>query len=435
MGRRLADCSTYGKFMAVIGLLVAAPLIVIPFDPASAAYAGAFALPAAGSVALGVLMCLSRRKDDDGSTAWYAMMQRSSMTVLFAWTWGIIAGSVPFMLGTPLSPVQSLFESVSGWTTTGLSVINVAETPRIFLFHRSFMQFCGGLGFVLMMVMLVSGKQSMNLYNAEGHPDKLMPNLRKTAQTIFLMYSGFLAVGTAGLFLAGMGLFDAVLHAMCALSTGGFSTRLNSIGEFRSAAVEAVTIALMLVGTTNFAVLLLLVKGKWRQAAHISEVRFMFLLLAVTIPLTALTLAGASGPGGGAWLRGAVFDVVSALSTTGYSTTPSYAAWPPAAVGILIFLMLVGGGFGSTAGGIKLARVYVMLRLTLMNVRKRFYPSRKVQSLHYVKPQGKSPIDASVASDTTGFVMFYLGLFVLGSLAVTLTTGSGLTEGMFEFAS
>jgi trk system potassium uptake protein TrkH len=109
----------------------------------------------------------------------------------------------------------------------------------------------------MMMVMLLQDKQSMNLYNAEGHPDKLMPNLKKTAQTIFLIYNSFLAAGTAAYRLAGMRLFDALLHTMCALSTGGFSTKLNSIGEYNSMPIELITVILMLIGTTNFAVLLL----------------------------------------------------------------------------------------------------------------------------------------------------------------------------------
>ncbi len=145
---------------------------------------------------------------------------------------------------------------------------------------------------MMMMVVLVQDKNAMNLYSAEGHPDKLMPNLKKTAQTIFLIYNGFLIVGTAAYRIVGMRLFDAVMHTMCALSTGGFSTKLNSIGEYNSFAVEAVTIVLMLIGTTNFAVLLLLIRRKWRQVIRVSEVKFMFLMLLIFIPLTAVSLMG-----------------------------------------------------------------------------------------------------------------------------------------------
>ena len=419
--------------MLLIGLLVAVPLIILPFYPQDKSYALSFIIPSLSSVAIGAIACLVGRKDDS-KFEWRSSMQRDSLTVLFAWGWGVLIGALPFVISGQLTFVQALFEAVSGWTTTGLSVMDVSVTPHIFLFHRSFMQFCGGLGFVMMMVMLVQDKQSMNLYNAEGHPDKLMPNLKKTAQTICLMYNSFLVVGTVAYLIAGMGLFDAINHTMCALSTGGFSTKLNSIGEYNSFPIEVITIVLMLIGTTNFAVLLLLVRRKWRQAIRVSEVKFMLLLLLTFVPVTALSLISGLNMGLGEGFRHALFDVSSALSTTGYSTM-SYTSWPPLAIGILILMMLIGGGIGSTAGGIKLSRVYLMLRITMQNIRKRLLPPRNVEAPYYVRAQGKTTIDATLATDTTGFVACYLSLFILGALLLTVTAGCSLTEAMFEFAS
>jgi len=420
--------------MLLVGILVAIPLTVLPFYPGDASYTLSFLLPAGGSFFLGAAFCLFGMRDCDSSFEWISSMQRSSLTVLFAWLWGIFIGAAPFIISGRLTALQALFESVSGWTTTGLSVMDVTVTPKIFLFHRSFMQFCGGLGFVMMMVMFVSGKQSMNLFNAEGHPDKLMPNLKKTAQTIFVMYTNFLIAGIAAYQIAGMELFDSIMHTMCALSTGGFSTKLNSMGEYNSFSIEIITILLMLIGTTNFAVLLLLAKRKWRQFIRVSEIRFMILVLFIFVPLTALSLSNSLGISFVQGLRKASFDIISALSTTGYSTM-SYTSWPPFAIGVLILMMLIGGGMGSTAGGMKLSRVYIMLRLTATDIRRRFSPSRYVNAPCYVKAQGKTPIDISLASDTTGFAVCYMGLFITGSLLTTLTAGCGLAEGMFEFAS
>ncbi len=420
--------------MLLVGVLVAAPLTVLPFYPGDIIYMLSFLIPAGGSMILGAILCLFGKQDGDGRLEWRSSIQRSSLTVLFAWFWGIFVGAVPFVISRQLTILQALFESVSGWTTTGLSVMDVTVTPKTFLFHRSFMQFCGGLGFVMMMVMFVSGKQSMNLFIAEGHPDKLMPNLKKTAQTVFAMYSCLLIAGTAAYRIAGMGLFDAITHTMCALSTGGFSTQLNSIGEYNRFSIEIITIFLMLTGTTNFAALLLLAKRKWRQFAGVSEIRFMFLLLLIFVPLTALSLSHGLGISLAQGLRKASFDIVSALSTTGYSTM-SYTSWPPVAIGILILMMLIGGGMGSTAGGLKLSRVYIMLRLAALDIRKRLSPTRNVEAPVYVKAQGKTPIDSSLAADTTGFAVCYMGLFITGSLLTTVTAGCGLTEGMFEFAS
>lgn len=420
--------------MFLTGLLVALPLITLPFYPQELPYASAFYIPALISMGLGVLDCIFRKSAEDADAEWLSSMQRSSLTVLFAWGWGVLVGAAPFVLGSQLRWVQALFESVSGWTTTGLSAMDVTVTPYIFLFHRSFMQFCGGLGFIMMMMLLVQGKQSMNLYNAEGHPDKLKPNLRKTAQTIGLMYGGFLVAGTAAYVAVGMDFFGAICHAMCSLSTGGFSTKLNSIGEYASFPIEAVTIILMLIGTTNFAVLQLIVTRKWRKASQVSELRFLGLLLIVFIPLVGFSLMQGMGMGFAEAFRRSLFDLTSALSTTGYSTM-SYANWPPFAVGILILMMLIGGGIGSTAGGLKLSRVYIILRAVEQNIRKRFMPARSIQSSFYYKAQGRELIDTPLVADTLGFVGSYFVLYIVGTLLMTVTANCTLSEAMFEFAS
>lgn len=129
-----------------------------------------------------------------------------------------------------------------------------------------------------------------------------------------------------------------------------------------------------------------------------------------------------------------MFDVSSALSTTGYSGM-SYTSWPPFAIGVLILMMLVGGGIGSTADGIKFSRVYLLLRITMQNIRKRLLPPRSVEVPYCVRAQGKTAIDATLAMDTTGFVACYFGFFILGVLLLTVTAGCSLTEAMFEFVS
>lgn len=421
------------RMFALIGLLVTVPVLIIPFYPEEAAYASSFLLAGAVLLLLSLVAALCGHADE-APLGWRETVQRSSVTVLSAWGAGILAGALPFLFSGKLGFVQALFESVSGWTTTGLSVLDVSQAPKIFLFHRGFMQYCGGLGFILMMLLFVQGKQAMNLYSAEGHPDKLMPSLGKTAWTIFLMYLLFLVCGVVAYVLCGMPVFDSIIHAMCALSTGGFSTDADSIGAYGSVPVEAVTIALMLIGTTNFAVLLLLLRGKLRRAARVSEVRFMLVLLVVTVPPVALSLLSGLYMSLGESLRTSLFNVVSALSTSGFSTM-SYSDWPPFAVGVMIVLMLVGGGIGSTAGGLKMTRVYLLSRIVGQNLRQRLTPARCVHVPQYTRAQGRMPIDAPVVGDTVGFVGCYLLVYVIGSLLLTATANCSLTEAMFEFAS
>ena len=431
---KMKDCSNRGKLMVMIGLLVIAPVAILPFYPQDIGYAIYFLLTGLLSILAGGLVCAFGKREAYFSSDRLTAQRHSNNTVLFTWFWGIAVGAMPFFLSGQLRVVQSLFESVSGWTTTGLSVMDVTQTSKIFLFYRSFMQYCGGLGFVLMMVMLVSGKRSMDLFNAEGHPDKLMPNLKQTAQTIFEMYIIFLILGTAAYVVCGMPLFDSLCHAMCSLSTGGFSTKLNSIGEYHSLPIEIVTTVLMLIGTTNFAVLLLLLRRKWRQAMQVSEVRFLLLLLLIFVPLMALSLSSELGMGFGEGLRHALFNASSALSTTGYATM-SYDSWSSFAIGLMILLMLIGGGIGSTAGGLKLTRVYLILRMIGLNMKRKLLPQRCVDAPTYVKAQGRTKIDEELCSDTLGFVGCYLLLFIVGTMLLTVTSGCGLEKAMFEFAS
>lgn len=431
---KFKNSSVYGKLMIMIGILVAVPIVCILFYPEDYIYFWSFMIPASISIGIGSILCYFKNNDQIDNKDRQSLTKKNSYIVLFAWTWGILCGAVPFLLSKQLTVVQAVFESVSGWTTTGLSVMDVSITSHIFLFYRSFMQFCGGLGFVLMMIILITGKQSMDLYSAEGHPDKLMPNLKMTAQIIFLMYSAFLVIGTIAYTIFGMPLFDSICHAMCSLSTGGFSNKLNSIGEYNSFPIELVTIVLMLIGTTNFAVLLLIMKRRWKQVLKVSEIRFLILLLVITTPVIAFSLICSLNMGIIEGFRHALFNVVSALSTTGYSSM-SYANWPTFAVAMLILMMLIGGGIGSTAGGLKLTRVYLLFRVIIWNIRRRVLPERSVDVMYYTKAQGKIKIDEDLEMDTIGFVGTYIVLYSIGSLLIVLTEGCGLMEAMFEFAS
>lgn len=433
MLKYFANTSNVGKLMILIGILIAFPIVLLPFYPKEIGYLPSFLFPALISILLGLWICRKHHQEAPFS-GWKTNIQSGSLTVLFAWFYGFVMGALPFVLAGLLNPLQAFFEAVSGWTTTGLSVMDVTVTPKIFLFHRSFMQFCGGLGFVMVMLLFIHNKQSMNLYNAEGHPDKLMPNLKRTTQTIFVLYNTFVIIGTIFYCLFGMDAFDALCHAMCALSTGGFSTQLNSLGEYNNLSFEIITIALMLIGTTNFAVLLLLAKRKWKQFLKVSEIRFLLVLLLLVVPLIAFSLSQAMNVNIFEALRQSLFNSVSALSTTGYATL-AFQEWPQFALGLLILLMLIGGGIGSTAGGIKLSRVYLLCRIALLNLKKRVHPTRRIEVPYYTKAQGKTTIDNSTIADTTGFFLFYIFIFMIGVLLLTITSGFSLIESAFEFAS
>jgi len=432
--RFLSWNSNYGKLILLIGLLIAVPLAVIPFYPEDALYVPCFLIPSIVSIALGITISILSPRKEKPLTEWRSPMQRGSIPVMLAWCFAFIAGAVPFVIGGQLSFLLSLFESVSGWTTTGLTVVDVTAMPHIFLFHRSFMQYCGGLGFIIMIAMLAKGKQNMTLYSAEGHSDRIMPSLKRTARTIFMIYSCFLAAGSLIYWLFGMKLFDAICHTMSALSTAGFTTQGSSIGQYKSLPIEITTIVLMLIGSTNFAILLLLVKGKFRRVLKISEMRFMLGLLLVFVPLAAVSLMRGFGMGFGESLINSLFGVVTTFTTTGYSIM-NYASWPPFALGLLMVLMVIGGSGGSTAGGIKLFRTYLLIRITKENIKNRLSPVRRVSAPSYYRAQGKMFISDALIKSIIGFVVCYIVVLIVGSLLLIMTSGRSLLDSTFEFAS
>lgn len=422
-----------GTLVVIVGVLLAFPLLVLAVDPVSPRYLLAFAAPSAISVVLGVLLFRHFRRDDD-VTHLEVNTQIGSLTVLLGWLYGFVAGAAPFVIAGYLGPLHAVFESVSGWTTTGLTVLNVEVVPNVFLFHRALMQFWGGLGFVMVVLVFVHSKQAGNLYSAEGHPDRLAPQLKGSARVILLIYTGFAALGMLAYRVFGMSWFESLVHSMTAISTGGYSTRNASIGAYDSAAIEIVTVVLMLIGSTNFAVLLLLWRGRWRQVSRVSEVRFLGILLtAVSLLVGVLVWADGAGSFGQA-VHHAVFNVASAVSGAGFSTV-DFDAVPQAALGLYILVMLVGGGSGSTSGGIKLVRVYIMVRVMAHAFRRRMMPVRLVSTPRFTRAQGRGAISEEVVSETTGFALVYLTVFLVGTLVLTVSAGVTLTEGAFEFAS
>lgn len=411
-----------GKMMILEGSILLVPLLVLPFYREEIALSWQFILPAIISIGMGMVICQGKKK-----------LLNNSQLVVFAWIYGFLLAAVPFWLYGNVTLVQALFESVSGFTTTGLSVLNVERTPQIFLFYRGFLQYVGGLGFVMMMLLFIQEKDSAGLYHAEGHPDKLMPNIGKTAKVIAMMYGFFLVVGTILYAMFGMSIFDSIVHTMCALSTGGFSNRLDSIDYYHSLPIEWITILLMLIGTTNFSLLLLLFKGRVKEFFKASEVKFLAGLTAVAVPAMAFFLIqGGVTAGEGTELS--LFNAFSALSTTGYSTC-SYTDWPETALAVMILLMIIGGGIGSTAGGIKLGRVCKLMKNLMRNIKSMMLPDRTVTLAYYHRGAEKELLEREQVEEASTYAESYLIIYIVGTLALTFFSGSTLVEGAFEFAS
>lgn len=419
-----------GIVMILAGIITLLPLFTLFFYPEEADMAQYFVAPGVSSILAGYLLSLILRGRRTGNLE----KNQEMIVVLATWVIVITVTAMPFVLTGRYTVTQAVFETTSGLSTTGLSVVDTASAPRIFLIHRTILLFFGGIGLVLVMTSVLSDVYGMRLYHAEGHSDRLLPNLIESARLIIGIYSGYILAGTLLYIVFGMSPFDAVNHAVAAISTGGFSTRPESIGYYHSAAIEMVTVVLMVLGCTNFFVHLLMLRGKWKAVLTHCETRLLLFLLAFFVPILTVLLMNGMYDSASESLRTALFQAVSAITTTGFQTVDSFASWTPAMMLIMIVLMLVGGGAGSTAGGLKIYRVYVMLKEIGWKLARDTYPERVVFTEQINRGGQKETVSVREKGQIHAFVFFYLLLFLAGTL-VFCCYGYSLEDSMFEFAS
>ena len=360
--------------------------------------------------------------------------QREGLLVVTgSWILAGLIGALPFLLsGVTHQPVDALFESISGFSTTGASVLPAMEgIPRALLWWRSLIQWLGGMGIVVLFVAVLPslGIGGRFLYRQEvPGPAKagLRPHVRDTAMTLWKIYVGLSIAEVLALSLAGMDIFDAICHTFTTMATGGFSTRTASLGAFGIEA-QLVVMFFMLLAGINFTLYANLWRGggMWsgkrglRNLFRDPELRlYLGLLLAATLLLAgSLMSSGEHTPGDA--LRLASFQAVSIQTTTGFATA-DFDAWPSFCRLLLVMLMFVGGCAGSTGGSMKVVRFLVAGKLAIVQVR-RFFRPRRVSRVRV----GDEVISADMLGTISGFFILFLATWAVVALAVALT-GSDL---------
>lgn len=422
--------SALGYLLLIAASAILAPLAALPFFPSELYLSLHFLAPAAALALPGLVLVVMGR----GKNAARQLSERDGAAVVtLGWLAAATAGAWPFMGIAGLRFSQAFFESMSGWTTTGLSMVDVENAPALLLLYRSTLQLFGGAGLAIIMMAAVALPVGAGLYRAEGRNYQLVPNVTRSAKIVVVLYTAYTAVGIVLLTVFGMSPFDAVNHAFCAVSTGGFSTKAASIGHWDSPLIEATVIILMVLGNLNFLSAYVLFTGKVRRFLKNSEFRLFMLFAVLGIAgLLATTTIGAYASAGKD-LRIAVFEAVSALTTTGYSTT-SYAAWEASGWGIILVLMFVGGGMCSTAGGVKQYRVHLLLKSVVWEIRRMLLPRRAIVTHHAFVGEDRQVVEDRLIQETGVFFFLYLAAFALGMLLLTFS-GYGLPEAAFEFAS
>ncbi len=409
---------TIGILILYLGLFMALPLICGLF------YQDNSLVPLAKS--MGVTICtgaaffLFFRKERVE-----AITHREGIAIVaMGWTAVGFFGALPFYLSCGFgSWVDALFESVSGFTTTGASILtNIEGLSKGLLFWRSFIQWLGGMGIIVLSIAILPflGVGGMQLYKAEVPtpvPDRLKPRIRDTAMVLWKVYV-FMSLAEVILLLIGnMDLYDALCHTFTTMPTGGFSTKNLSIAHYDSIYFDTIIVIFMLLAGINFSLHYQMLKGKplayWRD----SECRFFIGVVLFFIIIISFNLYGSVYKQIGEAVRFGAFQVISIVTTTGYATA-DYEKWPAMSQVIILLCMFLGASAGSTGGGMKCLRIMLCLKYCYKELFSLIHP----HAVKRIKIGGKA-VPEEVVKSVLGFLALYMGLFGLCSV---LLAGTGV---------
>lgn len=470
----------FGIFLLVIGVLVLLPLIMLIFYPEESHEFAAFLIPGLIALVLGGALSLIIFRRKQGKLTGI----QDFTLIIGVWALVIIFSAIPyFFYGYNFS--QSMFEATSGYTSAGLTIMNWSKelkdlgdgttdvVSHMLFFHRALTELVGGIGLVLVVSSAISERSGLNLYLLEGHNDKLLPNLAKSARLIFGLYLGFIAVGSCFYMAVGVKPFDAVTHSMTAVATGGFSTKANNInslvlevsqyGEWRGIMVEIVSELLMILGGTNFVIHYSLLRGKFKALKHFE----FFVMLGVLLVIWPFMIVGMTQYYGGniaAGFRYGTFEMISGLSTCGFQAVDSYqghvvggngiygfspmsSSITPAAAATgyangtmimfptyLLFLlgmsMCIGMQNGSTTGAIKMNRIALLFMDIWYRIKASIgIPEAKQVHTAYKFGQ-KTKIERGEITEAETFIGIYMFTVLLGTTLISaITYGMGTPRG------
>lgn len=341
--------------------------------------------------------------------------------VSFGWIVVALFGSLPFYLsGAIPSYIDCFFETMSGFTTTGASILNNIEgLPRGVLFWRSLTHWLGGMGIILLSVAIlpILGIGGMQLFKAEvpgPTSDKLSPRVKETARILWYVYAIFTILEIMLLKIGGMSLFDSACHTFGTMATGGFSTKNTSLGQYNSAYFDYVVIIFMFIAGTNFSLHYKALKGDMRVYWRDQEFRFYLSMMALFAVIIFADIIMTTESSFALSVRHSVFQVVSIGTTTGYGTA-DYEQWSAISQFILFCLMFIGGCAGSTGGGMKVMRIMILLKYAIAEIKKSFHPDAVIPVKF-----NDNIVSLEVITKILGFFLLFIILFVVSTIIMAM---------------
>ncbi len=359
------------------------------------------------------------------------------LSVVLAWLFGSALGAIPFVAtGAIPNAIDAYFESVSGFTTTGSSILTDIEVlPRSVLMWRGFTHWLGGMGIVFLTVAFLAntGVKGQLMTDAESsgglNSDKFLPRYNDVIKNLYYIYIFFTFSLIFLYLLGGMNLFDAMNHSFATVGTGGFSTYNDSLGHFKSLYIHWITIVYMILCGTNFSLFILLIRGKWKSFIKDNELRLylgIIFIFSIIIFVT-MKLKGWNTDNDRLFTN-IVFQISSVLTTTGFATH-DYEIWPITGQMLIFFCLLIGGCSSSTSGGIKCVRVVLALKLIKRAIGRKLHPSR----IHPIKLNGRS-VSQDISINVINFIFTYL-FFMLICTGILTLVGTDLISSLSAVAT
>ncbi|MCK5156484.1 MAG: TrkH family potassium uptake protein [Spirochaetales bacterium] len=380
-------------------------------------YANAFLLTIFIVAAIGIIVYFVTRK----LKSKHFSAKDGFLTVTISWIIASAAGALPFYISgaIPLY-TNAFFETMSGFTTTGASILTEIQTlPKSILFWRSLTHWLGGMGFVVLTVAILPllGIGGMRMVSAESPGptiDKISPKITQMAKLLWIIYIGLTILETILLMFGGMDLFDSLTHTFGTLATGGFSPKNGSVGHYNSAYIDIVVTVFMLLAGLNFGLYYRMLIGNFTEIKKNTELKVYLLIFAAAAILAAIPLIGNVYSSFGESLRYSSFQVASVLTTTGYATA-NFDIWPAFSKYILFALMFIGGCSGSTGGGIKVVRIVTLFKQAITEMKQQANP----RGVFSTRINGVS-VKKDFVFTIVGFVFLYI-MFLLITTAVVAT--------------